>query len=305
MSKSSHLPSYKKAWLSFEDQATLLETRGLVIADRPRAVQFLSHINYYRFSGYCLAFEASRHQFLPGTTFEQVEHAYLFDRSLRDVVTEALEVIELDIRTLIAFTFGKTYGPFGQTLASNFHCPPTRHQNWLRKLNEEATRSSELFVTHFKNHYAGFPDLPVWIVTEVMSFGGLSQMFSNMHRNDQKPVAVRYGLQSVTLESWMHHMVYVRNLCAHHSRIWDRVWSIKPTLPYGSAWKPPYVPSNSQLLATLLLLNHLLSRCPSNSAFASEWRARINRLLAQPPACPQPLDRMGLTQQWPQHSLWK
>lgn len=305
MSNPSHRPFYQKAWLSFEDQAALLETRGLFIADRPRAVQVLSHINYYRFSGYCLAFEANRHQFLPGTTFEQVEHAYLFDRSLRDVITEALEVIELDLRTLIAFTFGKTYGPFGHTLAPNFHCLQQRHQDWRGKLHEEARRSSELFVTHFKNHYAEFPDLPVWIVTEVMSFGGLSQMFSNMHRKDQKPVAVRYGLQPDTLESWMHHMVYVRNLCAHHSRIWDRVWSIKPTLPYGSAWKPPYVPSNSQLLATLLLLNHLLTRCPSNSAFASEWRARINELLAQPPACPQPLDRMGLTPKWPQHSLWK
>ena len=86
-------------------------------------------------------------------------------------------------------------------------------------------------------------------------------------RNDQKPVGSRYGIQPDTLKSWMHHMVYVRNLCAHHSRIWDRVWSIKPTLHHGAAWKPPNVPSNGQLLATLLLLNHLLLHCPANTAF--------------------------------------
>jgi abortive infection bacteriophage resistance protein len=303
---------YQKSWLSLEDQVTLLQSRGLIVANRTSAIAFLSHINYYRFSGYCLAFEKARHEFLPGTTFEQVQSSYQFDRNLRDIVTEALEVIELDVRTSIAFTFGKTYGPFGHTVANNFYVDskyPNKHQEWhtkwLDKLHEEAARSSELFVTHFQRNYREFPDLPIWIVTEVMSFGGLSQMFNAMRRKDHKLVAARYNIQPNELISWMHHMVYVRNLCAHHSRLWDRIWSVSPTLPYGTAWKPPLIPANNRLFATLLLLNHLLTRCPSNTAFGAEWRDRVVKLLTQPPACPNAFQYMGLTPQWHQHPLWK
>jgi abortive infection bacteriophage resistance protein len=89
------------------------------------------------------------------------------------------------------------------------------------------------------------------MVTEVMSFGGLSKMFMGMSRRDQKVISNRYGLQPIILQSWMHHFVYVRNLCAHHSRVWDRVWAIKPTLPYGKDWAAPNLRSNRHLLATL------------------------------------------------------
>jgi len=52
--------------------------------DEEAAGGFLRHINYYRFSGYGLAFEQSRHQFILGTTFGQIRDTYEFDRALRD-----------------------------------------------------------------------------------------------------------------------------------------------------------------------------------------------------------------------------
>jgi len=96
-------PSYQKPWLSYADQIALLSSRGLVIANVPAATDFLRHVSYYRFSGYCLAFEVSRHTFRPGVTFEQVQAAYEFDLALRDVVTEALEVVEVDAPTVAVF----------------------------------------------------------------------------------------------------------------------------------------------------------------------------------------------------------
>ena len=92
------------------DQVALLQSRGLVVADIPASLTFLSHLSYYRFSGYCLAFEDQRHQFGAQTTFEQVVAAYQFDLKLRDLLTEALEVVEVDLRAAIAYEFGRTYG---------------------------------------------------------------------------------------------------------------------------------------------------------------------------------------------------
>lgn len=302
MNRPPKIP-FQKPWLSYADQVKLLQQRALVVADVPAAEQILAHLSYYRFSGYCLAFESQRHQFVAGATFEQVFEAYSFDLTLRDFITEALEVVEVDLRAAVAYVFGQQHGPFGHADPSNFFLR-FEHQTWLDRLRDEAGRSSELFVTHFRNTYGEFPDLPIWIATEVMSFGGLSRMFSGMIKADQKAVAQRYGLQPRVLRSWMHHLVYVRNLCAHHCRLWDRVWSIKPHLPAGNAWRSPHLSGNRRLFATLLLLRHLMSRIPPIHGFASQWQTRVTDHLASPPATSNPLERMGLTTNWNQHPVW-
>ncbi len=205
MSQRPATVPFQKPWLSHPSLVTLLQQRGLIVADVPAAEQFLSHLSYYRLSGYCLAFEAKRHEFTAGTTFDQIVAACQFDLTLRDLVTEALEVIEVDLRSAVAHLFGEKHGAFGHTDPTAFY-RRFKHYEWLDRLRDEAERSSELFVLHFKETYNEFPDLPVWIVTEVMSFGGLSTMFAGMLKNDQRMIAQRYRLQAHVLTSWMHHL---------------------------------------------------------------------------------------------------
>jgi abortive infection bacteriophage resistance protein len=102
-----------------------LASRGLVVNDRAAAQAFLSHINYYRFGGYCLAFEKQRHVFRDGVTFEQVRASYEFDLALRDLVTEALEVLEVDFRAAIAYDFGQRHGAFSTIWSMSETCAPT------------------------------------------------------------------------------------------------------------------------------------------------------------------------------------
>lgn len=295
---------YPKTWLSVHEQLQKLQSRRLVIADLDAAADFLRHINYYRFTGYGLVFEQPRHVYLSGTTFEQIRQTYEFDRALRDLFTESLELIELDLRTAFAHTFGETYGPFGHTDVGCFYRHGD-HPEWLAKLRTEAKRSRELFIDHYKVTYDKFPDLPIWVATEIMSFGALSRMLQAMAKADQKRVAARYGMQPLTLASCVHHLVYVRNLCAHHSRLWDRIWAIKPDLPAGKLWASPLLPDNTQLFGSLLLQSTLLRQIPAEQPFAQDWRRRVQHLIeSQPPACLTPLRHMGLTAQWHQHPLW-
>jgi len=285
-----------------------------VVSDRSAAEAFLSHVNYYRLSGYGLAFEQSRHVFVPDTTFEQVQAAYDFDRVLRDLVTEALEIFEVDARTAIAYHFGQHYGAFGHTDQTKFFIPPSsrhatkphdfKHASWLENVRHEAKRSQERFVEHYKLTYTGFPALPVWMVTEVMSFGSLSRMYQGMLTADRRVVARRYGVQPRFLTSWLHHLVYVRNVCAHHSRLWDRGWAIKPDLPPLPEWSPPLLPGNDHLFVSLLLLRRLLGRCPAIAPFDVVWKERVESHIASPPAASNPLGRMGLTANWTSHPFW-
>ena len=304
MSNPPPLPAYQKPWLSFPEQIALLQSRGMVVDDVQAAVEFLQHVNYYRFSGFCVAFESSRHQFPDGVTFEQVQAACKFDRDLRDLVTEALEVVELDFRTAVAYHFSEQYGPFGHVTPGNFF-KRFDHAEWMDRLRSEAKRSSEEFVEHFKATYREFPDLPIWVLTETMSFGGLSRMCSGMLKRDQKVIAQRYGLQPRDWVSWLHHLNYVRNLCAHHARLWDRTWSIKPQLPAARFWNPPDLPGNNRLFATLLILNYLMVHCATVTAYAAKWRSRVEALIDQPPKVANASHLMGLTATWKTHPLWK
>lgn len=300
------LSAYQKPWLSYQDQIALLQSRGMVIDDVHTAIEFLEHVNYYRFSRFCAAFETSRHQFADGVTFEQVQGACAFDRDLRDLVTEALEVVELDFRTAVAYRFGQQYGPFGHVTPSRFFKSRRfNHSVWLGKLREEAKRSSEEFVEHFKVTYREFPDLPVRVITEIRSFGGLSRMCHGMLKRDQKGIAQRYGLQPRDWVSWLHHLAYVRNLCAHHARLWDRVWSVKPQLPKARMWQPPDLPGNNRLFVTLLILNVLMRRCAAVGGYAAAWRSRVEALIDQRPSVASADGLMGLAASWKTHPLWQ
>ena len=296
-------PPYQKPWLSYADQVRQLVSRGLVVNDAIAAQAFLAHINYYRFSGYCLAFEKQHHTFHEGVTFEQVRASYEFDLALRDLVTEALEVLEVDFRTAIAYHFGQEHSAFGHVDPGEFF-HTFDHGEWIEQLRGEAERSKESFIEHFRNNYAEYPDLPIWIATEVISFGSLSKMYKGMVRKDQRIIAQRYSVQPTDLIAIFHHLVYVRNLCAPHSRLWDRRWAIKPSVPRGQAWQPPHLPSNDRLFATLLLLYFLMRTCPAIRKFAVSWRDRVTAHIVSPPAAPNALLSMGMPVDWKEHQVW-
>lgn len=302
---------YGKPWLSIAGQLSLLEGRGLQISDKAQAQSFLGHVGYYRFAGYCLAFEQSRHRFMPGVTFENVQLAYWFDAKLRDLFTEILELLEVDLRTTVAYAYGKKYGAFGHTTPANFHQSfgstnsRTSHNDWLSRLREEAKRSKDLFATHFRTNYREFPDLPIWVATELMSFGVLSLMISGLQKSDRKAIAQEYNLAHSVFSSLAHHLTYVRNLCAHHSRLWDRSWSVTTTLPNTAEWQPPLVPSNKRLFSTLLLLRFILKDKLHLKAEVDCWRDRVNQLLHLPSMVPQHLSKMGLTEEWQNHPYWQ
>ncbi len=301
--RSRNLPSYSKPWLSHLDQVARLIQRGLTVPDPAAAQRFLTHVNYYRFSGYCLAFERQRHIFLPGTSFDDIAGAYAFDVVLRDLITEALEVIEIDVRACLAYRFGQRHGAFGHTNPANFFAK-FNHQDLLDRFHEEVHRSSEPFVKHFQSTYGEYPDLPTWMLTEVISFGTLTRMFRGLHRRDQQTVSSRYGLQAVAFGTVLLHLVYVRNLCAHHSRLWDRLWSIKPALPRGKMWQAPAVLGNDRIFSTLCLIQHLLNAFHSLGDFGKQWRNRLLQLLEKLPNTPFAMARMGMPVDWNRHPLW-
>ena len=223
---------FNKPPLSFQDQLQQLEQRGLVVTDRQEADHYLSHLNYYRLAAYLLPFEQDHltHQLTPGTTFDQVLNLYIFDRELRLLVLDAIERVEVSIRTQLAYALSHQHGPHAHLNAKLFKAKWNHAWN-IQNLQKEAGQSREVFIRHLMNKYdEALP--PIWAVVEIMTFGQLSKWYANLSSGaDRNQVAHAYGMDEINLVSFLHHLSTVRNVCAHHSRLWNREFTFTFKLP--------------------------------------------------------------------------
>ena len=95
------------------------------------------------------------------------------------------------------------------------------HEEFLRKVDEAFDRSKEDFATSFRLKYT--TAMPIWMCIELWDFGTLSNVLSGMRSDDLRKLADRYGLpRNKLLISWAQSINFVRNVCAHHGRLWNR-----------------------------------------------------------------------------------
>ncbi|MEH6823753.1 MAG: Abi family protein [Motiliproteus sp.] len=290
---------------SIADQRARLQARGMLITDTAEAEHYLAHLNYYRLSGYWLPFEADHasHKFKPGTRFEAVLNSYVFDRELRLLVMDAIERIEVSLRTQWAYALSHRYGPHAHLDVSLFtaNAPRWDHQRALTRLTSTVQQSRESFIVHLRNTYDELLP-PIWAVVEIMTLGELSKWVGNMlRRQDRNAVARSYGLDEINLCSFLHHLAYVRNLCAHHSRLWNRDLVFRFKLPKRGDPKLLTAFNGStpkKLYNTLAMLGGLMDTiAPGN-----HWKQRLQQLIATHAIDPAP---MGFPSGWEQRVLWK
>jgi abortive infection bacteriophage resistance protein len=288
---------------TYEEQLALLKNRGLIIDDEPRAIHCLKHHNYYRLSAFRfpLTVMGDPDQFLPGTKFSELWNLYHFDRVLRQLVAEGVKRVEISVRAHWAYVLAHAHGPQAYEHAPVFR-NPQRHTDALAKLDAELGRSHEDFVSHYKKKY-NMVRPPIWAACEVMSFGLLSRFYENIKRNsNRKQISNTYGLSPEVLESLLQHCAYIRNLCAHHSRLWNRRFTITVQLPKFS---PPSLISNFNLIEgrriynTLVLLVFVVEIIEPKNQWAKRLFDHINTLN------PNLHSHMGFPPDWKDRPIWK
>jgi abortive infection bacteriophage resistance protein len=224
------MQDYTKPPLTYTEQATLLKSRGLTINSLTVVENFLKQVNFYRFGSYCIPFQNSRDIFIPGTTFEKIVELYRLDEELRNSLMALFSPIEIYLRTHIVYELSHACSAYSHYEPGNFR-GDFDHTKWLESLNKEIQRNTEPFLEDFKNNYAGFPRLPLWIACEVMSMGSLSFLYNGLLPDIQRLINSELEIHHYTLTNWMHVITYLRNLCAHHCRLWNRKLTIQPFIP--------------------------------------------------------------------------
>ena len=289
---------YAKPPLSLEQQLELLMERGLDISSPERALHYLRFIGHYRLSGYCRYYQQNlSHEFYPGTTFDSVLKLYIFDRELRLLVMDAVERIEVAVRSCISNTMSELYGAhwfMDRSLFRNHR----KHDELLGKIRV-ATGNHDRQEGFLKSYYQKYdrPDFPPsWMMAEVMSFGTWSYLFANLKsRQVQRAICSPFGIDPKIMKSWLHALNYLRNLCAHHSRLWNRSFSIKPVVAKKYAEQMQGNGSFYAYAAMLRVLMHAI-------ADGSKWQYRLTDLVDGYPEIT--LSAMGFPENWKVDSFW-
>ena len=293
---------YSKPFKTFEEQADLLIYRGMG-GDRDVLVAHLKDVGYYRLSGYWHIFKREDDTFDEGTTFARVWDLYTFDRQLKLIVFDAIERVEVYIRTQLAYELAKAGGPFGYLDRGNLPgLDDERYRKLLRRCRDAFDRSREPFVIHFRDVYGDGQELPpYWMLVNLMDFGMVFTLYRGAPNSVRKSIATAFGIEPRVMDSWLMTLNTTRNICAHHGRLWNRTLGTKPSIPRAKndpRWHRPYEVRGDKVFVVLTILSAMLEVVAPDT----RWRSRLFRLLDT--RSEEDMWRMGFGSGWEMCPIW-
>jgi len=278
----------------------------MLFQDEATAAITLQTISYYRLKGYWWAMQSDvrNHTFYPNVYFENAVLIYQFDRKLRAILFEAVEMVEISLRAKLIYHLSQRFTGLWYLNNAVIH-DTLRQTEILTDIFVEFDRSSEVFIA---DHKRRFPNLKpdAWKLFEVVSLGLLSKQYKNLaHQLPEKSlIANEFGLRLHSeLSSWLEAINYLRNIIAHHSRIYDRAmvkfpsdiinpaanWLLNPPTGYQRK-KPYYIISALVYLCNALNPSHIL-------------KDKLLDLFDDYPTVP--INRLGFVGQWKSEPLWQ
>ncbi len=220
-----------KEFKTIEQQIKILQERGLNIPDTTKAKQFLFRNNYYRISGYSLTLR-NHNDFAKSASFQNIIDIYTFDHELRHILLKYIEEIEITVKSIYAYEFTKVHGATGYLDSENF-TDLERYQKTINKAEQQKiTRlPHEAFLKHFVEDL--HEDIPLWAYVDLLTISDISFLYSISKLQVKTAVATAMGIHKQgerLLGQFMHSMTIIRNLCAHGSRLFNRLFEQKPSL---------------------------------------------------------------------------
>lgn len=295
--------SFAKPYSSPEQIVQILKSRGMLINDEHRVENYLMNIGYHRLSAYIYPFYKSPKSELvlkEGTTFEQVLTLYRFDKKLRILLFNEIEKIEVAIRSVLA----------------NIGCQELNDRYWITKpeyfanadkfnltlaiIEKELASSKEDYIESFRQSFIeDYP--PAWMITEVLSFGNLNYIYSNIANNKlMKRIADYFGLKPQVFTSWLTVLANLRNMCCHHARVWNRDFMLNPAEPRktSNAWIDTTHIDKKRIFYRLCIIRYFLASVSPNNNF----NEKITTLLSEYPSID--IMAMGFDYNWMNTDLW-
>ena len=271
--ETTELKKHQKA-MTIDEQIENLKSLGLVVSDEDYARKVLNDISYFRLiKAYGLGLKPKNGEYQENVLFEDIVNLYTFNLKFRYLLFPLIESIEVNLRCRLSNYFCCKYGVLGYKEKEIF--ANEKHFEEIKKsIEEELQRNSNaLFVKNFKENYEG-GDLPFYALVEVFSFGTLSKYYKNLNNVDKKEIAKLFGVGYTYLESWIEHISFVRNICAHYGRLYNAKMPKTPILYKEYTEKRI---GNNRVFATLICIKHLLKDNEKWEIFVGDLEELINK----------------------------
>lgn len=281
------MTKYKKPFLTIDEQISLLEKRGLIVVDKEKAKFYLKNISYYHLSIYAKAFQDKSDIFNKDTTFEEVLDLYNFDKKLRLLLLDVLERIEMSFKCVLTHEIAKSKGD---------NCWYTKGENFqngeedIVELLDKTKGSDEIYIQHYYKNYLEPPYPPAWMFFESLTFGKCSRLARNLYDTDKQIIASFYRLPKKTAIQMFYYLSHLRNVCAHHSRVWNRGFVIK--VAKYKKYKDLFDDLRDDSLYTYLITIQILLKKISPTSL---WLEKLDDLISKYNI---PIHRMGFPKDW-------
>lgn len=303
---ATRIPFTKPARTTSELLCHLL-TKGLTIRDEQNALHALSLIGYYRLLIYMRPLQDSRtRRFFSGITFDDVLALYDFDRRLRLVCLDAIERIEVAMRAAITSSLAPTPSAGPHFYLDARHFTSTHgHASFMRAVCDPNTLKHQP-VVHYHKTYDDPAHAPIWALLEAVTFGSLSHLFASLHLPHRKSVARVFGFDEKVLVNWFRSINLLRNVCAHHARLWNKNNLVNvPIMAKSLKSEFPAQADQGRLAARAVTLTALLAVIDP----ASDWKHRFKTVVLSCPTEPlrkagMTLEIMGFSPGWEMRPFW-
>ena len=281
-----------------DDLISLLQGRGLIISDVNRAKRHLTRIGYYRFMGYGKHFFDSASQcFNANTHYDDIWNAHKFDRKLRLLTLDAIERIEVAMRTMMSNEMCMAHGAHW-FMDNNLFSKSTDAAAFRHSLTTEYQKGRHEIMHHYKNKYSSPTLPPSWMIMECIPMGTWSKALGALRQREKRRIANAFGINYVSFVSWASSLTWTRNVCAHHGILWNRTIKRPPKTPPPNMGYPSLNQKIGLYFATATISYGLLKCIVTNST----WSQRLANLFDEFPTVDKRY--MGFEDNWKDSSFW-
>lgn len=314
----SQKKTYEKLAIPHDDLIKHIKNKGLIINDDSILKNALTHIGYYRLRGYFYPFYetqsvekiikeegkedrkkttielVSPKTFSKNSNLNDVIELYNFDRRIRLLIIEQIQIIEISLRNCLCEHMSQKYG-----------------SHWFMNLSimsvefdydgffKQISSAKELFISHFYETYSAPKYPPSWMIAETLSFGTWSRVFSNLRLKDQKEISNIFNINKPEiLAGWFHTLTVLRNFCAHHNRIWNR--NFQHFIPSSLDAIDNHMKRKNSIYCRFAMLRYLTKVISLQDNFNSE----LKNIISKKPSFVK-LEDMGFIPDWELDELWK
>ena len=302
---------YEKQPKSNEELVALLQSRGLV-ADSAKLLRILETVGYYRFTGYLYPFKSpNSNTFRPNTTLETAWNIYMFDRHLRLTAMDALARIEIAVRAITTRCHTDFINdPFAYVNPANMpKLTQAKHGGLLARIADSTHKASnDPKIRHLATEYGIMDYPPIWTMMEIVPLGTVTFYFHGLPDGVQKAIADMFHVRPNVFGQWLMALKNVRNICAHHSRLWNFHIVAPFTKRIG---RDPHLAPFVECLERQPSFNYtttftalsLCAYCMGIIRPESKWKDRCRALLKT--ATPFVLRGMGAPNDWKTLAMWQ